>query len=459
MGRTPFDDLLTRLSRRERIGFVSALLAARGWAVEVDPPVVRASKGDRYQVVAVARDGVVRGHGLPRESADAVVAVDAERADRLATAHGARAWDARVLYDMARHGLDPAATDRLFTEYLGSASEAVGRPRSSEDVGSSAGRDEGRVADNENRTRTDTAESEAAIGAVLTNQAGPWLIPVLLTVLLVVGAGLAVQTPIGLSATGATDDGSGADRGTAVSDSSWEGASPTALPTATATPVPEEILSGLTTSGVADTAVLAQGHAAALTNRSYTMSITYTESVDGETVGTAREVIRVESETVYRSTGTRSGTLVSDLLPVIVRDLYADGEGRYLRQGDSALRVGDADDPGTGQFAERSRALVAWYLSGTTSTFVDRTRYPNTVYYRVSVEGTSDRRIEEYQATGLISGQGLVVRVNARYRLPGTDRTATVSLRYVDVGNTAVDRPDWMSSRNESARRTTDFAR
>jgi hypothetical protein len=227
--------------------------------------------------------------------------------------------------------------------------------------------------------------------------------------------------------------------------------SPTPGRTTASTPELRTIAPGLTATGIVDTAALSRGHAAGLENRSFTMRVAYTERVDGETVGTAREVVRVENRTVYRSRGTRSGNLTSDLVPVIVRDLYADGEGRYLRQGDGALRVGGADDPGTGQVVERSRALVAWYLSGAESSVPGRVRQSGRVYYRVAVEGTSDRRFVDYRATGLVSERGLVVRVDANYRLPGRDRVATVSLRHANVGNTTVGRPDWVPPRNGSA--------
>jgi hypothetical protein len=270
-------------------------------------------------------------------------------------------------------------------------------------------------------------------------------------VVVVVGGALAVQALTGVPPIDAASGGveTGTDGG--AEDGVGDVASPTPVPTATPTPEPTTIVPGLTTSGVVDTAVFARGHAAALENRSFTMRVTYTERVGEETVGTAREVVRVENGTVYRARGVQSGDLASDLRPVIVRDLYADGEGRYLRQGDGALRVGGADDPGTGQVVERSRTLVAWYLSGIDSSFVGRSQRPGGVYYRVAVEGTSDRRVEDYRATGLVSERGLVVRVDASYRLPDRDRVVTVSLRHRSVGNTTVDRPGWMPPRNGSA--------
>jgi hypothetical protein len=442
MGRIRFDDLFARLSRRERVAFVGALLSAQGWHVDADPPVIRATKGDRCRVVAVARDGLVRGPGLPQAPLDAVVGVDAERTQRLARERDARAWDARTLYDMARHGLDPEATDRLFADHFGETNTMVGRPvapRADPDGTDGADESDGKGVNRERRTGV-TDSSPAAATGLLAGRSGQWVIPSVLVVVIVLGGALTAQALIGLPPVDAASEGAGASGST--DDTTPSGSVSTVRPTPT--PEPRTIVPGLSQSGIVDTAALARGHATALTNRSFTMRLTYTEQVDGETVGRAREVVRVEGPTVYRSTGTRSGNLTSDLQPVIVRDLYADGDGRYLRQGDGALRVGDADDPGTGRVVERSRALVAWYLSGADSTLVGSTRHPTAVYYRVGVEGTSDRRFDDYQASGLVSEHGLIVRVDARYRLSGTDRTASVSLRYTDVGTTTVPRPDWM---------------
>jgi hypothetical protein len=277
-------------------------------------------------------------------------------------------------------------------------------------------------------------------------------------VLVVVGV-LASPALTGTPPADATGDDSGArdgardggDAGTGDDDTGdGDAASRTPARTAASTPEPRTIAPGVTATGIADTAVLARSHAQMLENRSFTMVVSYTERVDDDTVGRARESVRVENGTVYRSRGTRSGNLTSDLIPVIVRDLYADGEGRYLRRGDDALRVGNADDSGTGRFVERSRALVTWYLSGTDSSVLARTQRSDVVYYRVAVEGTSDSRIEEYRATGFVSERGLVVRLDASYRLPGRDRAVTVSLRHVNVGNTTVDRPEWLSPRPEA---------
>jgi hypothetical protein len=448
MAQRPFDDHLARLSRRDRAAFVGALLSARGWDVDVDPPVVRATRDDERRVVAVARERVLSlpGRGLPREPLDAVVGVAPDRTRALASTHDASAWDASTLYEMARYGLDPTATDRLFRDHFGVGSEAVGHPDTPDAAAVDTGEREGAPGPpTADRGRGDVDRPDGD-DDTRRGRSSQWVVPALVLLgVVLVGGGLVVQawadTPQAPPEADAVP--------TADSDA------PTTLAPAststTTTPAPRTILPGLTTAGIDDTAVLTQGHAAALENRSFTMRVTYTERVGDETVGTAREVVRVESGTVYRSRGTRSGNLTSDLVPVIVRDLYADGEGRYLRQGDDALRVGDADDPGTGQVVDRSQTLVTWYLSGDRSGLVEQVERPDGTYYRVSVAGTTDRRIDSYRATGLVSDRGLVVRVDATYRLPDSDRVATLSLRHSRVGNTTVDRPAWMPPQNGTA--------
>jgi hypothetical protein len=448
MAQRPFDDYLARLSRRDRAAFVGALLSARGWDVDVDPPVVRATRSGERRVVAVARERVLSlpGRGLPREPLDAVVGVDPDRARALASTRDASAWDASTLYEMARYGLDPASTDRLFRDHFGVGGEAVGQPGTPDDAAVDTGeREDPPGAPTADRGRGDVDRPVAATDDTRRGRPYQWVVPALvLLVVVLVGGGLVVQA-------WADAPSPEADAVPTADSDAPTTLAPASTSTSTTTPAPRTILPGLTTAGIDDTAVLTQGHAAVLENRSFTMRVTYTERVGDETVGTAREVVRVESGTVYRSRGTQSGNLTSDLVPVIVRDLYADGDGRYLRQGDDALRVGDADDPGTGQVVERSQTLVTWYLSGDRSGLVEQVERPDGTYYRVSVAGTTDRRIDSYRATGLVSDRGLVARVDATYRLPDSDRVATLSLRHGRVGNTTVDRPAWMPPQNETA--------
>ncbi|WP_372911353.1 hypothetical protein [Salinigranum sp.] len=447
MAPRPFDDHLARLSRRDRATFVGALLSARGWDVDVDPPVVRATRGDERQVVAVASERVLSlpGRGLPREPLDAVVGVAPDRTRALASTRDASAWDASTLYEMARYGLDPTATDRLFRDHFGVGSEAVGHPDTPDDaVVDTGGREGAPGPPTADRGRGDVDRPDGDDGT-RRGRSYQWVVPALVLLgVVLVGGGLVAQA-------WADAPSPEADAVPTADSDGPTTLAPASTSTMTTTPAPRTIIPGLTDEGIDDTAVLTREHAAALRNRSFTMRVTYTERVGDETVGTAREVVRVETGTVYRSRGTQSGNLTSDLVPVIVRDLYADGDGRYLRQGDDALRVGDADDPGTGQVVDRSQTLVTWYLSGDRSGLVEQVERPDGTYYRVSVAGTTDRRIDSYRATGLVSDRGLVVRVDATYRLPDSDRVATLSLRHSRVGNTTVDRPAWMPPQNETA--------
>jgi hypothetical protein len=445
MDSTPFDDHAARLSRRERAAFVGSLLAARGWDVEVDAAVIRAVTGDRRLVVAVAREGLLPGHGLPREAVDVVVGVDAERIERLAAARDARWWDARTLYEMARYGLDETATDRLFSAHFGVSGDAVEPPsRSADDADgeATAPGDEPRPFGVGRWRPFDTDDAEAAERGAAGGARRA--VVLLLALALVVGPPLTVLSLAELPRADTAPDGAASDESVGANGTRSALASPTA------TPEPIRVAPGLTASEITDTPALARAHAATLANQSFTMRISYSERVGRGSVGSAQETVSVENGTVYRSLGTRSGNLTSVLIPVIVRDIYADGDDRYLAGDDGVVRVGGADDAGAGRFVERSRALVVWYLSGLDSSVLGQDRQGDEVFYWVEIAGDSDPRIENYQAVALVTAEGLVVRIDARYRLPESDRVATVSIRHANVGNTTVERPDWMPSRNET---------
>ncbi|WP_380679574.1 hypothetical protein [Salinigranum sp. GCM10025319] len=228
-----------------------------------------------------------------------------------------------------------------------------------------------------------------------------------------------------------------------------DGPDPTDTPSASDEPL---LAPGLTTEGVVDPIALADAHAAAVTNRSYTWRLTYVESVNGDEVGRATETVRVAAPSVYVSNVTREGFLVPRG-PLSSWPAYADGERRYRLTADEVgvTELGDDDDPG--RPATRARQYVLGFVNGREMS-VGRTVSGGPRRYVVDIEGTNTSGIRNYTATAHVSSEGFVYFFSGSYCLEPVGDTddrvvcLTLTMRYADVGATTVEPPSWYTAWN-----------
>ncbi|WP_123535608.1 DUF7537 family lipoprotein [Halosimplex salinum] len=218
-------------------------------------------------------------------------------------------------------------------------------------------------------------------------------------------------------------------------DTSTETLTPAPVPQMTETPVP--LPPGVTDSGVRDTDALLDAHQSLLETQSYTLRVRL--RVD-ETRYT--RFIRVETPTRYYSHDVLGGndgnvTQFASGPFIYVRTAYAGitrydrldntrpPESRTVRLSRQFLQVGDAVVSET-----TVDGRLAFVIRGNYSTLPEMERIRN-VSIRAVVEPT-----------------GLVRSMNASYVRTGRTGPATVtrSFAYDDVGETTVERPDWVET-------------
>jgi hypothetical protein len=457
-----FERALAGLSQPALAAFVADLWAARGWETRVetrdeDVHVVctRADETTRILLPGrrsvgatlrrIVRDRLRRGStdrpgaGADADTGDAVdvvVSPDPDaRAESIAAAAGARLYDARSLYDLARYGLDRTAADAVVRRHLGDGiTIGVGPGRASGDNPVARWR----------RWLTDPPAR------------GLRTLVVVVAVVALVGA-LVVSVGTGFggdgveteSAGSAFDDGFEMAPGPASAQGDAGGfvgvdpegtGPPPGDGTVTDSPTAQLLAPGLTHDGVISAEALARAHATRVDGRSYVWRVTYTERPDDTTVR-ARTVHRVRNASVHRVDVETTGALATDPGSLVPRPAYADGDLRYvLSRGRIVQRpLGSRD-----HYAGHAERVLSRLLRGTDTAIVDVRERGGTVRYLVSLSGSSEPDRKRYRATAVVTSEGVVPLVEAEWVDRASNVTVSVRMTYDFVDDPTVTRPDWM---------------
>lgn len=211
---------------------------------------------------------------------------------------------------------------------------------------------------------------------------------------------------------------------------------PVAVPEVTAEPAP--LPPGVTTAGVTDADALLDAHRAVLRNQSYTLTVRL--SVDGVV---SERLARVESPTRYYQREVLAGSESNVSRFASDRTVYtrsvAPNATRYARF--------DTVRPPGSQTVRESRLLLSVPTATVFETTVDgRPAFVVRGSYPVHPAASALRNVT---LRAVVRPDGLVRSLNASYtRVDGADRTAVSrSFRYTDLGETTVDRPDWVAER------------
>lgn len=192
---------------------------------------------------------------------------------------------------------------------------------------------------------------------------------------------------------------------------------------------------GVDASGDIDEDRLVAATAAHLRNRSYRVTVTYREFVDGTETALFTQTARVGNGSRVRVTTARLGSF-RDTPPRLV---YGDGNV------DRRAIVG-RDDGGT---RERSRAgrdpvvgrlstYLGYYLSVGESRVADRRTVEGTRSVRIVTDGDPWPGVENATGSAVVTGDGLVRTVRRSYDDPNSPASVVVTVRVSDVGRTNV---------------------
>lgn len=445
--------LLRERSRSARVRFVAALYAARGSATRVDGDVV-CIDGERYLVASrwATVTAVIGTRQADRTDAiDHVIAVDPERAARLAARYDARAVSAADLDRLARYGLDRASADALYREQFDRSFGTVDPPTPRE-----SGHDADRVPDAARpaprhhapavRLAVVSVLALLAVGIVFsgagaTTSGLPWVWDVSETI------SVSTAAPTPAPAAGGSD--TAADTATpATAARSWGGPNASSADTDAFAP-------GVSAAGITDVDVLADAHAVALGNRSYRWELEYVETVDGRVTARGTETVRVGSRRSFVSQVDWRGLPVG-FTPVASRPSYADGSVRHHPAADDAgvATYSLTDLSPAGEQGWRASRYLRWYLS-TANSSVERTlvhtERPTAV---VEATGTAYSSADDYTVRAHVTSDGFVQSLSVSYVL--TDEgdppvAVRFTFRYHVDESVSVSPPIWYTA--DEARR------
>ena len=410
---------LRGLSDARFVAFVDALWAARGVETE--------RRGDH--TVEARHDGrvetlrAVTGRRVPPDAADTDVLVLARPASELrgVDEHHGRVVDADDLHAMLLYAVSRSAADDLCRRFFD-------RPLSA------------------------TEPPDRSIPVRVPDSSAPLVVGLFGIVLIVAGVFGGSTIYADDAAVFGAPDSTGRDASDVVETAD----SPT-----TRTPLGTESASfesttfppGLGPGGVVDEAILADSHAAAVTGRSYRLTITHREYVDGRPNAYRHETVFVASPTEYRSELYGAGELRRPVLVVSGVEAFADGGTRYERR----VVAGEFEPAGTvdatpvrgirsdeGRYADRVERYVEWYLSVSESAIIDSFERGDTSYYWVRLGSDPYPGVANSTGSAVVDEDGVVHEIRRRYDHPDEGNvSAVVTIRYTDFGTTTVQPPAW----------------
>jgi hypothetical protein len=464
-----FERALAGLSQPALAAFVADLWAARGWETRVE------TRGDGIHVVCTRADGTTRllvpdrrfagatlrravrdrlrrgspgrmEHGADadtRDTVDIVVSpVPDARVESVATAAGARLYDARSLYDLALYGLDRAAADAIFRHHLGDGITISADPKHPSDGPVAWWRRWPPDAPAHGfRTLVVIVAAVALVGALVVS----------------VGTGFGGFAGGGVetgSTGGALGDGFEMAPGPAAGQGDAGGfvgvdpegtGPPPGDGTVTDGPRARLLAPGLTRDGVTSADALAAAHASRVDGRSYVWRVNYTERSAGE-VTQARTAHRVRNASVLRVDVDTTGVFATDPGRLVPWPAYADGSRRYVLAGGRVLvRPPESRD----HYAGHAEIVLSRLLRANESEVVDARDDRETDRYQVSLSGAPVPDRQAYRATALVTSGGVVHVVEAEWVDRESNVTVSVRMTYDFVDDPTVTRPDWMGSAND----------
>jgi hypothetical protein len=222
---------------------------------------------------------------------------------------------------------------------------------------------------------------------------------------------------------------------------------------------------GVGVDGVENASVLAAAHRSALSGRSYRLSITSREAVDGLRTAVAWEWTVVETASRYRSTVRVAGTFRRSPPGVANASTYANGTARIARVGpntdaDGTVRfesppadnrspsdpghrvVGPAPD--ADPFAGRTASILRRALSGTGTAVTGTVERDGTTYFRIEIRNASPA----FGADGgalIVDERGLVHEIRYARTVVSLDSVPvkwTITVRITPSNATLVS-PPW----------------
>jgi len=222
---------------------------------------------------------------------------------------------------------------------------------------------------------------------------------------------------------------------------------------------------GVAGRGVNNVHYLVRAHRAATTDMSYTWTverITNTSGPGADNSTVTQQVAHVEDETHYdywtnHRTVQRGGR--TRYLGNYTE--YTDPSGRYIKyqDTDTNTQYGRSEpEPASARITEESTDAIGHYLDADHArlavVLIDGQRYYELRGQNATFATTQP--VENYTVTSLIRPDGFVRSITVSYQIGRGDKRRSVTYRYeyTAIGNTTVDRPDWVERQRYTEQRT-----
>jgi hypothetical protein len=206
---------------------------------------------------------------------------------------------------------------------------------------------------------------------------------------------------------------------------------------------------GVRASGPVDTSRLREAHEAFLTDRSYTLELRYEVRGSPDIEGFDRNFT-----TTARVDGHRFLVEQTDHIDPRTRSLFVDDAGGFLRAVEgNDTHTRRLDDPGQIEAYTGAGGAIERFLDVENAT-VERVTQAGETYYRIRAVGRTPPAVGEgvadvgnYSVTGYVTAAGFVRTLVVGYeRYVGTgSQFVSVRLDYSALGETTVERPDWIA--------------
>lgn len=240
--------------------------------------------------------------------------------------------------------------------------------------------------------------------------------------------------------------------------------------TVTPAPIPADdgLAPGVTRDGIESPVRLADGHASALANQSYTLTATRTVRYPNGTVRSGLRVrIALAEDRSYLAHASTAGPAGPAFLgdPPANATFWSNGSvyARRLARGDTVRYNTFEPVAGAGTWQYWTRTVPFGGGDGSPRTFLTRTfeSVPTRVEERMIRQNETTYRVVGERATGPLGGvatprdvrltahvtaSGLVTSLSLQYtgRIDGVSVTVERTIRYERVGETSVGRPPWL---------------
>lgn len=181
-----------------------------------------------------------------------------------------------------------------------------------------------------------------------------------------------------------------------------------------------------------------------LDGRSYRLSLSYQEFVDGQPTGVYTETINLESNDRYTVRVSRLGRFRTQPFVIAGADQYANGSVEFERLQNGSVRTGPVStyDP----FLVNTTQYLGWLFSVRNVSIADRQMTGNTTTYHVETMGDPDPDFLNATGSAFLTEEGLLKFGRWEFtRASNPEVRVVVRMRVTGIGSTTATPPVWVN--------------